>query len=179
MKVSIIGSAQTSGYSKEAESMAQELGSELALRGHIVLYGPELSVPSLSYLTAKSAKTHGGTTVAVAIGKARTPFYDPGAASLAIYTDAAGGAGREVVLINSADGIISIGGGSGTLTELSIAYMNAIPIVAMQGSGGWSDKLIGEYLDNRKKYKIVGATSAKEAIETLESRYQKDKPPEK
>lgn len=179
MKISIIGSAQTSGYNTEAEGMAQELGQELAKRRHIVLYGPELSVPSLSYLTAKSAKKHGGTTIAVAIGKARTPFYDPEAASFTIYTDAAGGAGREVVLVNSADGIISIGGGSGTLTELSIAYMNAVPIVAMQGSGGWSDKLIGQYLDDRKKYTIVGASNAKQAVDTLESLYQKDKPPEK
>lgn len=179
MKVSIIGSAKSSGYSSEAEQMAIALGEKLAEKRHTILYGPELEMPSLSYLAAKSAKKHGGMTIAIAIGKARTPFYDPMAAGFVIYTDAAGGAGREVVLINSSDGVLSIGGGSGTLTELAIAYMNAIPIVSMANSGGWSDKLIGHYLDDRKKYKILGATCAEEAVMMLESTYQKDKPSEK
>ena len=44
--------------------------------------------------------------------------------------------------------------------------------MALEGSGGWSDKLIGEYLDQRKKYRILGAKSASEAVEVAEQCYE-------
>ena len=169
MKIAIVGSAQDSGISKKAELFAKELGQEIANRKHVVLYGPEISMRSLSQMVAKEAKLKGATTIAIAKGRAGTSFFYKSAASIVIYTDGAGGATREVVLINSADGIISIGGGSGTLAEIAIAYMNHLPIVSMKGSGGWSDKLIDQYIDDRKKYKVVGASSAKEAVDMLES----------
>ena len=171
MKISIVGSAKSSGYSETAEKFAVELGRELAKRGHVLLYGPEIKMPSLSYMAAKEAKKNGGITVAIAIGRARTPFFDQDAATITIYTDGSGGAGREVILANSADGVISIGGGSGTLTEMSIAYMNNIPVVALKGSGGWSDKMIGQYFDSRKKYLVYGAENAVDALQYLEQLY--------
>ncbi len=130
-------------------------------------------MPSLSYFAARAAKERNGTTMAVAIGRARTPFFDQSAASFIVYSEGSGGALREVVFINSADAVISIGGGSGTLTEISIAYMNYIPIVSMRNSGGWSDKLIGTYLDERKKFKIAGATTALEAVTIAEELFYK------
>jgi hypothetical protein len=60
--------------------------------------------------------------------------------------------------------VIVVGGGSGTLTEMSLAYMNYIPIVAMKRSGGWADKLAGEYLDARKKYTVAVAETAQDAL---------------
>lgn len=157
-----------SGYSDQARHLAEGIGRELASRKHVLLYGPERNCPSLPYFAAAAAKKADGFTLAVAIGSARTPFYDSSAASLTVYTDASGGAGREVVLVNSADAVIAIGGGSGTLTEMSIAYMNFLPIVAVNGSGGWSENLIGRYLDERKKFKIAGASSPKETLDLAE-----------
>lgn len=178
MKVVFIGSAADSGYSDIAQEFAADLGREIVKRKHTLLYGPEPSCPSLPYWVAKSAHEHGGLTIAVANGSARTKFYDPEAASVVIYTEGAGGATREVVMLNSADAVISIGGGSGTLTEMGIAYMNYVPIVAMEGSGGWSDKVIGTYLDDRKKFIIPGAKSAAEALDFAEQMHAefKDQP---
>ncbi len=178
MKVAIIGSAIDSGYSEQAREMADAIGRECADRGHVVLYGPEPAVPSLSYFAAKAAKERGGLTVAIANGGARTKFYDPSAAGVVIYTEGAFGATREVIFVNSADAVISIGGGSGTLTEMGIAYMNFIPIVAMKGSGGWSDQMIGKALDERKKFIIPGAASAAEALDLAEKMHGQfqDKP---
>ena len=171
MKIAIIGSASDHGYKEEEESTAQALGRELAERGHVVLYGPELTMPSLSYNVAKSAIEAGGTTIGISIGSARTSIYDPSAATYIIYTDASGGAGREVVLMNSADAAISIGGGAGTLTEMSIAYMNYIPVVALKESGGWSSKLAGHFVDAREKYKVGSATNCTEAVNLAEQMY--------
>jgi uncharacterized protein (TIGR00725 family) len=169
LQIAIVGSASDGGYGAQAEKTAKEIGREVAGRGHILVYGPELMMPSLSYLAARAAKDSGGTTLAVAIGCARTRFFDPAAASIVVYTEASGGAGREVVLVNSADVVIGIAGGAGTLVEMSIAYMNSVPVVAIEGLGGWSEKIAGQYLDSRQRYKIPTAHSAKQAVELAES----------
>ena len=50
----------------------------------------------------------------------------------------------------SADGVIVIGGGSGTLSEICAAYMYKKPIVALKNSGGTASKYSDRYLDHRK-----------------------------
>ncbi len=173
MKIAVIGSSLSQGYTEEQSAMAMEIARELASRGHTLLYGSERNMPSLPQQVAAGMRQHGGSTIAIAHGAARSAFHDPAAASLVIYTDCGGGAGREVVLINSADAVISLGGGSGTLAEIAIAYMNFIPVVSLSNSGGWSKKLAGTLLDNRKKFLIGDARTAREAIDQAESLYQR------
>lgn len=168
MQIAIVGSTKGHGFSARALELAESVGKEIAQRGHTVLYGPEISVESLPYITAASAKRAGGQVIAVAIGRARSSFFDQDIPDYTIYTDGGGGASREVVLINSADAVIAIGGGSGTLTEMSMAYMNHVPIVGMLGSGGWADRLADQYIDDRKKYKVYGAKDAKDAVDAAE-----------
>ncbi|MDO8482473.1 MAG: hypothetical protein Q7S86_01480 [bacterium] len=74
------------------------------------------------------------------------------------------GGGREFVLVNSCDAIISVSGGSGTLTEIAIAYQSNIPMIAIKNTGGWSDKLAGTFIDERKRLLVEEAGSAKEAV---------------
>ena len=45
------------------------------------------------------------------------------------------GGGREFVLVSSCDAIVVVGGGSGTLNEMTIAYQKKIPIFVMNGTG--------------------------------------------
>lgn len=171
LKVGIIGSASDQGFGEENTVLAQRLGAAIASKGWILMYGPERQMTSLSYLSAKAARQAGGFTVGVAHGSARAPFYDPEAASMVVYTDTAGGAGREIVLVNSCDFVIAVGGGSGTMTEMCIAYMNYIPIVAMAGSGGWADEMAGRFLDNRRKFEVARASSVEEALSLGETMY--------
>ena len=74
------------------------------------------------------------------------------------------GGGRETTLVLSCDAIITISGGSGTLTELAIAYQADIPMVAMKGTGGWSEKLADTFIDGRKRRKTFGANTPEEAV---------------
>ena len=53
------------------------------------------------------------------------------------------------------------------MTEITIAYQANIPIVAINNSGGWSDKLSGQYLDERKRIKIEGVDTAEKAVEKI------------
>ena len=60
--------------------------------------------------------------------------------------------------------IIAISGGSGTLTELAIAYQADIPMIVIGNTGGWSDRLANQYFDNRKRRLVLKANTAEEAI---------------
>ena len=74
------------------------------------------------------------------------------------------GGGREFTLINSCDVIIAISGGSGTLTEMAIAYQANIPIITIDKFGGWSKKLSNTYIDKRKRLKCLSASTPEEAL---------------
>jgi len=86
-------------------------------------------------------------------------------ADVIIPTGMERGGGREFILSLACDAMIIINGGSGTLNEAVVAYQANIPVIALVGSGGWSDKLANTYLDSRKRIKIVPAKTAKEAVE--------------
>jgi uncharacterized protein (TIGR00725 family) len=71
---------------------------------------------------------------------------------------------REFFLINSSDCIIAMGGGSGTLNELTIAYQNKIPVICITKGTGWAKDLAGKFLDQRRVFKFEKASTANEAI---------------
>jgi predicted Rossmann-fold nucleotide-binding protein len=63
-----------------------------------------------------------------------------------------------------------VGGGNGTLGELSAAYMHRKPLIILETSGRWAGKLRGVaheeyYLDERKTTKIEYANNPSEAAE--------------
>ena len=74
---------------------------------------------------------------------------------------------RDFLNALSADGVIVIGGGSGTLSEICAAYMYKKPIVALKNSGGTASKYADGYLDHRKNVKIVGVETPQQAIKYI------------
>jgi uncharacterized protein (TIGR00725 family) len=101
----------------------------------------------------------------ISYGKGLESFDDN--ADAIITSGSERGGGRELALVLSCDAIITIGGGSGTLNEITIAYQAGIPIVALVNTGGWSDKLAGTYLDDRKRIKIEPAKTPKDAVKKV------------
>jgi len=76
------------------------------------------------------------------------------------------GLARDFLTAYSADAVIIVGGGAGTMIEAAAAYQKRLPIIAVKGSGGTADKLVDNYLDERKIEIIHGEPSAKNAVET-------------
>ncbi len=165
LQIGVMGSAQDLNYGDALRDLAREIGKEVARSGNIVLYGAEKDYDSLSTQAAKGAKEEGGTTVGVTYGKGKDIWEQEGFTDILIVTGLERGGGREFVLVNSCDAIIAISGGSGTLTEIAIAYQSNIPIVVMANTGGWAEKLEGEYLDTRSRIKAEVAHTPKEAVE--------------
>ena len=71
-----------------------------------------------------------------------------------------------------ADAVISIGGGAGTLNEISIAWAKFKLIISCSEFDGWSKKLANTKLDNRIRYcdiddRIYGFKTIDESLELL------------
>lgn len=162
-QIGVMGSAADLNYSKEIERVAEKLGELVARSGNILVYGAEKDYDSLSTAAARGAKKAKGITVGVTYGKGKD-IFNRDSTDIVIVSGLERGGGREFVLINSCDAIITLSGGSGTLTETAIAYQLDIPIIALKGYGGWSDKLANSYIDERKRRKVIPAKTPEEAV---------------
>lgn len=163
LQIGVMGSAADVKYAKEIEQAAEKLGELIAQNGGILFFGAEKDSDSLSTAACRGAKKANGLTVGVTYGKGKN-IWEKDCADVIIPSGLERGGGRELVLVLACDAIISISGGSGTLTELAIAYQADIPMVALKGFGGWSDKLADTYFDRRKRRKVVEATTPEEAV---------------
>jgi uncharacterized protein (TIGR00725 family) len=80
------------------------------------------------------------------------------------------GRARNLLTARSCDALIMVGGSTGTLNELTIAYAEARPVVILEGSGGWADRIrpvlhLGKYLDERETVEISFAATPAAAVE--------------
>lgn len=117
-----------------------QLGEAIAERDAILITG---GCPGLPYEAVRGAKAKGGLVVGISPGlsieehqgKYRSPVegFD-----LLIYTGS-GLMGREITNIRSCDIIVIVGGRSGTLGELAIAYDEGRLIGVLRGTRGITD----------------------------------------
>ncbi len=165
LQIGVMGSAADLDYSEKLNKIAEETGKLIAESGNITIYGAEKDFDSLSTAAARGTKKSGGLTIGVTYGKGKD-IFDKKNTDVIICSGLERGGGREFVLVNSCDVIICISGGSGTLTEIAVAYQLNIPIIVIRKTGGWSERLADTYLDKRKRIKIIEANNPKEAVET-------------
>jgi uncharacterized protein (TIGR00725 family) len=162
LQIGVIGSMADLRYSKETEKLAEEVGYYIAKQGAVLVFGAEKDSDSLSTAACRGAKRANGITVGVTYGKG-LDVYEKNA-DIVIASGMERGGGRELVLSLSCDAMICLNGGSGTLTEIAIAYQANIPVIALANTGGWSERLSGEYLDDRKRIKVEIAQTPEEAV---------------
>lgn len=163
LQIGIMGSAADLNYSEDALKFAKKLGKLIAESGNILVYGAEKDYTSLSTEAAKVASSYDGITIGVAGGKSKN-VYGEFRPTVLINSGLEIGGGREFNLVLSCDVIIAISGGSGTLTEMAIAYQAGIPIIVVDKFGGWADKLSNEFIDDRKRLKCISCKNEKDAL---------------
>lgn len=161
-QIGVMGSAADLNYAKQVEQAAYEIGALIAQQNGILFFGAEKDSDSLSTAACRGAKSAGGLTVGITYGKGKDVWQKD--ADIIIPCGLERGGGRETVLVTGCDAVIAISGGSGTLTELAIAYQADIPTIALRGFGGWADKLANDYMDARKRQLTFGADSAASAV---------------
>ena len=158
-QILIIGNNEN-GCTPELEKIAYDTGSVVAKSNSILITG---GLGGVMKAASKGAKKSGGLTVGI------IPQNDKSEANefCDIVIPSGIGLMRDFLNALSADGVIAIGGGSGTLSEICAAYMYSKPIVVLKNSGGTSTKFADQYLDHRKNVKIIGVETPKEAVELI------------
>ncbi len=162
-QIGVIGSTSDLNYAKDVEKMAERVGELIAQKGGTLFFGAEKHHDSLSTAACRGAKKKGGLTIGVTYSKSKDVWEDD--TDVIVATGSGKGGGREFVLVLCCDAVIAIGGGSGTLTEMAVAYQAGIPVIAIKGTGGWSDRLAGQSMDERNRFIIEAAETPEEAVE--------------
>jgi len=111
---------------------------------------------------SKGAKEAGGFVIGIVPREEKTaanPFCD------AVIATGMGYA-RDFLTAYSADAVIVVGGGAGTLIEVAVAYQKKIPIIALRGSGGTADRVVNSYMDERQIEMVLGEASPEKAVDT-------------
>ena len=95
------------------------------------------------------------------------PMYDAELANpyVDIVIPTGMGIARNVMVVASGDVVVAIGGGSGTLSEIALAWQLGKPLIALSPAGGWAQKLAGQRVDGRRDDPIFEAQTAEQAIE--------------
>lgn len=167
IQIGVIGSAGLEEYTKKCKpsqrifSIAYELGKQVAQSKAILFTGGKGGIMQSA---ANGAKDNQGITVGVVSGNSRrvsNPFID-----IEIVTGMYAGS-DAAPLVLSCDGLIGVGGGAGTLQELTIAYRCGIPVVLIPTEKGWSKKLAGKCLDERNTIKFKTASTPEKAVKIL------------
>ena len=155
--VAVIGASE---IDKDTEEKAIEIGRLLAKNKLIVSCG---GLTGVMEAVCKGAKEEGGLTIGI------IPFKEKNTANQ--YIDIAipvpFSQARNVVVVLSGDVVIAIAGKAGTLSEISFSWIYGKPIVALTGVEGWSSKIAGQKLDDRRSDIIYGAKTPSEVIEKV------------
>ena len=142
-KIGVMGSASGPTL-KNPDSLARakELGREIARQNAILING---ACPGLPDLAAEGAKEEGGFVFGVSPAFSMAEHikvYDSPVANYdMILYSGMGLMERDIVNIRSADGVIIVGGGVGTLNEFTVAYEERKPVGVLTGTGGISDHI--------------------------------------
>lgn len=76
--------------------------------------------------------------------------------------------GRSVILVKSSSVLVTLGGESGTITELFIAYSYGIPTLILRNTGfatDWLEKAFKNRLDNRGLAPVIYVDTPEELAE--------------
>jgi uncharacterized protein (TIGR00725 family) len=148
------------GCTPDHEKMAYETGNEIAKSGTVLITGGLGGV-----MKAASHGAHDADGLVVGIIPQNDASFANEYCDIVIPTGM--GHTRDFLTALSADGVIVIGGGSGTLTEICASYVHKKPIAALKNSGGVAAKYADQYLDHRNHVKIVGVDSPKDAVKYI------------
>jgi uncharacterized protein (TIGR00725 family) len=144
LKIGVIGRSWREGehLPVEVTDAAHAVGAGIAAAGAVLVGGGTGGVMEAS---CRGAKEAGGLTVGF------LPYADPAKANPYVDLVFPTGMGtiRNVLTARCCDAIVMVGGGVGTLNEVTIAYDSGVPVVVLEGSTGWADRLRGALLDGQ------------------------------
>ena len=143
--------------------MSEELGRMLIDNGYRIVNGGMTGVMEAVCRGAHSSeKYREGDCMGIVMR------YDPDVANpyMDIVIPTGMGFARNVMVVASGDVVVALGGGAGTLSEIAMAWSLGKDIIALKAKG-WSGKLGGMSLDERRDDRIISAESPQEVLEHI------------
>lgn len=139
-----ISGASKGKSAKDGIALAEAAGKAIAEAGYGLMTGATIGLPNVA---AESYKKHSGK---MSLGISPASSKVEHVMKYRLPTEAYDGilytgmhyVGRDALLINSSDAVISIGGRMGTLHEFTIAIETDTPIGFIQGAGGVSTEIM-------------------------------------
>jgi len=158
-QILVIGN-NTNGCTPKHEKIAYEVGEKIAKSDSVLITGGLGGV-----MAAASHGAHDANGLTVGI----IPQDDATMANeyCDIVIPTGMGLTRDFLNALTADGIIIVGGGSGTLSEVCAAYMYKKPMVAIRNIGGTVEPYIDGFLDHRENIKIIGVDTPEDAVKKI------------
>ena len=158
-QILVIGN-NDNGCTPEIEKLAYEVGTEVAKSNFILITG---GLGGVMRAACHGAQDAGGITVGI------IPQNDSSLANefCDIVIPSGLGLMRDFLNVLSADGVIAVGGGSGTLSEICAAYMYKKPMVAIRNIKSSIEPYIDGFLDHRENIKIVGVDTPSDAVKKI------------
>lgn len=105
-------------------SVAEEVGDRIAAEGAILVCGGRTGVMEAA---CRGASNRGGITVGILPGACR----DEANEFVAIPIVTGLGFARNAVIVLTADVLIAVGGGAGTLSEIALALKSGKPVITL------------------------------------------------
>jgi len=158
-QILVIGN-NTNGCTPKHEKIAYEVGEKIAQSDSVLITG---GLGGVMKAASHGAHNANGLTVGIIPQDDATmanEFCD-------IVIPTGMGLTRDFLNALSADGIIIVGGGSGTLSEVCAAYMYKKPMVAIRNIGGSIEQYIDGFLDHRENIKIIGVDTPQDAVKKI------------
>lgn len=179
-QICVSGAAK--GHSvEEGKELAEAIGRALAKAGQSLLTGATIGLPN--YAAEAYKKADGLMSVGISPASSKVEhvlkYRLPTDAYNTILYTGLHYVGRDSVLINSADAVISLGGRLGTLHEFTIAMETETPIAFLQGAGGISTEIMdilhaaGEAHGHRMIFGENAEELVQELIELLDKENKK------
>jgi uncharacterized protein (TIGR00725 family) len=124
LQIGVIGAGQANAKER---LVAEQVGAEIAKRGHILVCG---GLGGVMEAAAKGTKNGGGLTVGILPGESKedaNQYIDVKIVSAMSH-------GRNAIITRSADALIAVGGGSGTLSEIALGLKIGRPVILLQNA---------------------------------------------
>jgi uncharacterized protein (TIGR00725 family) len=143
IKIGVMGSASTSIIAEgrqRVDELAVRLGKKIAAESCVLITGELDGIPGR---VVAAHSQYGGLSVGISPAHSaveHAALYDtPPCPSTVVIYSGFGFKGRNVIAVRSADIVILVSGGIGTLNEFTIAYDEGKVIGLLHGTGGAAD----------------------------------------
>lgn len=142
--------------------VAEEIGRRIAEAGCALVCGGLGGAMEHAARGARKARLGGAGGLVVGILPGA--IADEANAFCDVVIPSGMGVARNALVVGTADAVIALGGGSGTLSELALAWQLGKPIIALRQGTGWAPRLAGQRLDDRRADELLAVDTPTEAV---------------